>query len=92
MLARTPFQVDCHYTMISFNLLDETKKAGFRWVGDVHAESSIPVVSKITPVPGGVGPMTVAMLLHNTVRSSQKAYSRQAYKLSVSNFSLKTLF
>lgn len=34
-------------------------KNGFRWVGDVHAESARQVASAITPVPGGVGPMTV---------------------------------
>jgi methylenetetrahydrofolate dehydrogenase (NADP+)/methenyltetrahydrofolate cyclohydrolase len=38
-------------------------------VGDVHFASVSPLVSKITPVPGGVGPMTVAMLMKNTVKA-----------------------
>ena len=48
---------------------DATKKSGFRLVGDVHFPSVSPVASKITPVPGGVGPMTVAMLMKNTVKA-----------------------
>ena len=38
-----------------------------RLVGDVDFESALPVAAAITPVPGGVGPMTIACLLHNTV-------------------------
>ncbi|MEJ5296282.1 MAG: hypothetical protein WHT28_13665 [Fimbriimonadales bacterium] len=41
-------------------------------VGDVHFESAAKVASAITPVPGGVGPMTVAMLLQNTVLSAER--------------------
>lgn len=40
-----------------------------RLIGDVHFESASKVAEYITPVPGGVGPMTVAMLLQNTVKS-----------------------
>jgi len=46
---------------------DATKKRGFRLAGDVHFESVSPKSSHITPVPGGVGPMTIAMLLKNTL-------------------------
>jgi methylenetetrahydrofolate dehydrogenase (NADP+)/methenyltetrahydrofolate cyclohydrolase len=42
-----------------------------KWVGDVAFEEVEPIASAITPVPGGVGPMTVAMLLHNTLRAAQ---------------------
>lgn len=42
-------------------------------VGDIHYESARQVASAITPVPGGVGPMTIAMLLKNTLRSASKA-------------------
>lgn len=45
------------------------KKSGYRLVGDVDFENVAPKCSKITPVPGGVGPMTVAMLMANTVKS-----------------------
>ena len=46
---------------------DETKKSGFRLVGDVDFEEVSPKASWITPVPGGVGPMTIGMLMKNTI-------------------------
>lgn len=46
---------------------DASKKSGFRLVGDVDFENVAPLCSRITPVPGGVGPMTVAMLMKNTL-------------------------
>uniref|UniRef100_A0A1A9ZAE2 C-1-tetrahydrofolate synthase, cytoplasmic n=1 Tax=Glossina pallidipes TaxID=7398 RepID=A0A1A9ZAE2_GLOPL len=49
---------------------DPSKKTGTRLVGDVDFEEAKVVASAITPVPGGVGPMTVAMLMQNTVRSA----------------------
>jgi methylenetetrahydrofolate dehydrogenase (NADP+) / methenyltetrahydrofolate cyclohydrolase len=52
---------------------DSTKKSGYRLVGDVNFEECYPKVSKITPVPGGVGPMTIAMLMKNTYDSAIKA-------------------
>ena len=48
---------------------DASKKRGYRLVGDVEFDAVAPKASHITPVPGGVGPMTVAMLMHNTLRS-----------------------
>jgi methylenetetrahydrofolate dehydrogenase (NADP+)/methenyltetrahydrofolate cyclohydrolase len=48
---------------------DPTRKTGYRLAGDVHFESVAPRCAKITPVPGGVGPMTVAMLMKNTVKA-----------------------
>ena len=48
---------------------DKTKKKGYRIVGDVDFESVKTKVSYITPVPGGVGPMTIAMLLKNTLKA-----------------------
>jgi len=53
---------------------DATKAKGTRLCGDVHFASAVEVASKITPVPGGVGPMTIAMLLRNTVRAAQRAH------------------
>lgn len=58
-------------------LLDETKKSGQRLVGDVDFASASEVASHITPVPGGVGPMTVAMLLQNVVDSATMYFERQ---------------
>jgi methylenetetrahydrofolate dehydrogenase (NADP+)/methenyltetrahydrofolate cyclohydrolase len=48
---------------------DSNKKSGFRLVGDVDFEQVAPQTKFITPVPGGVGPMTVAMLMKNTVQA-----------------------
>jgi methylenetetrahydrofolate dehydrogenase (NADP+)/methenyltetrahydrofolate cyclohydrolase len=48
---------------------DPSKKSGYRLVGDVHFPTVSPLCSKITPVPGGVGPMTVAMLMKNTLKA-----------------------
>ena len=52
---------------------DESKKRGYRLVGDVDFDAVSPKASHITPVPGGVGPMTVAMLMHNTLRAFKVA-------------------
>ncbi len=52
---------------------DPSRKSGYRLTGDVDFEGAAERASKITPVPGGVGPMTVAMLMKNTV----KAFRRQ---------------
>ena len=51
---------------------DSKKKSGFALKGDVHFESVAPKCSYITPVPGGVGPMTIAALLLNTFNASIK--------------------
>jgi methylenetetrahydrofolate dehydrogenase (NADP+)/methenyltetrahydrofolate cyclohydrolase len=50
---------------------DATKKSGHRLVGDVKFEEAKEVAAWITPVPGGVGPMTIAMLMRNTLRAAQ---------------------
>jgi methylenetetrahydrofolate dehydrogenase (NADP+) / methenyltetrahydrofolate cyclohydrolase len=50
---------------------DATKKSGHRLVGDVNFNEAKEVAGFITPVPGGVGPMTIAMLMKNTLRASQ---------------------
>jgi methylenetetrahydrofolate dehydrogenase (NADP+)/methenyltetrahydrofolate cyclohydrolase len=52
---------------------DATKKRGYRLVGDVDFEAVKEKASLITPVPGGVGPMTITMLMYNTVESARKA-------------------
>jgi 5,10-methylene-tetrahydrofolate dehydrogenase/methenyl tetrahydrofolate cyclohydrolase len=49
---------------------DATKPRGYRLVGDVHYEEAAQVAQAITPVPGGVGPLTIAMLLRNTLRAA----------------------
>jgi methylenetetrahydrofolate dehydrogenase (NADP+)/methenyltetrahydrofolate cyclohydrolase len=52
-------------------IADETAPRRYRLVGDVDFDSAREVASKITPVPGGVGPMTIAMLLSNTVKAAK---------------------
>lgn len=55
---------------VGINRIDDpSKKSGFRLVGDVAFGEAVEVAGAITPVPGGVGPMTIAMLLTNTVRA-----------------------
>lgn len=54
---------------------DESRKSGYRLVGDVDFEAVSKKASHITPVPGGVGPMTVAMLMHNTLRAFKASQS-----------------
>lgn len=55
---------------------DSSAPKGSRLCGDVHFPGAVEVASKITPVPGGVGPMTIAMLLRNTVRAAQQFAGR----------------
>ncbi len=51
---------------------DPSKERGYRLVGDVDFENAKEVASAITPVPGGVGPMTITMLLYNTVQAAKQ--------------------
>jgi len=50
---------------------DKTKKNGYKLVGDVKFDEVEPIAKAISPVPKGVGPMTITMLLHNTTRSAE---------------------
>ncbi|MDB6016569.1 MAG: Bifunctional protein FolD [Pedosphaera sp.] len=52
---------------------DPTAKSGSRLVGDVDFEAVQPIAGRITPNPGGVGPMTIALLMQNTVRAAEMA-------------------
>ena len=53
---------------------DATRKSGFRLQGDVDFDAVAPLASKITPVPGGVGPMTICMLMQNTLSAAKHEY------------------
>jgi len=58
---------------VGINRVEDSAAAkGYRLVGDVHFASAAEVASHITPVPGGVGPMTIAMLLRNTLESAKR--------------------
>ena len=50
---------------------DPSRKRGYRLVGDVDFAGVSEVAAAVTPVPGGVGPMTIAMLLSNTLRAAR---------------------
>lgn len=52
---------------------DATRKSGFRLCGDVDFDAVAPKCSFITPVPGGVGPMTICMLMKNTLLAAERA-------------------
>lgn len=56
---------------------DPSTEKGYRLVGDAHFDSVAQVAGAITPVPGGVGPMTVAMLMANTVTAAERAHSNK---------------
>lgn len=81
--------IDCGINSIP----DDTKKSGRRLVGDVEFASAKEVAGWITPVPGGVGPMTVAMLLKNTVdqarKASEKAENASKWSLTLNPLELK---
>jgi len=55
---------------------DPSKKRGYRLVGDVDFDGVSKKASAITPVPGGVGPMTITMLLYNTILSAKRTHTR----------------
>jgi len=56
---------------------DPTDDRGYKWVGDVDFEGVSEVAEAISPVPGGVGPMTITMLLSNTLQAARKAVAAQ---------------
>jgi 5,10-methylene-tetrahydrofolate dehydrogenase/methenyl tetrahydrofolate cyclohydrolase len=56
---------------------DATKKRGYRLVGDVAFDEVARVAGALTPVPGGVGPMTITMLLQNTLEGAQRALRKK---------------
>jgi len=54
---------------------DATNERGYKLVGDVDFDAVAPKTSAITPVPGGVGPMTIAMLMSNTLKACETAHA-----------------
>lgn len=64
--------IDCGITAVP----DATKKSGKRLVGDVAFNEVSKVAAAITPVPGGVGPMTVSMLISNTVKAAENSVTK----------------
>jgi methylenetetrahydrofolate dehydrogenase (NADP+)/methenyltetrahydrofolate cyclohydrolase len=62
---------------VGINRIDDgSRERGYRLVGDVDFDSAKEVAGAITPVPGGVGPMTIAMLMKNTLRAAEMALAK----------------
>jgi methylenetetrahydrofolate dehydrogenase (NADP+)/methenyltetrahydrofolate cyclohydrolase len=57
---------------VGINRVNDDSEKGHHLVGDVHTESVMGVANSVSPVPGGVGPMTITMLLFNTVVSAER--------------------
>lgn len=62
---------DCIIIDVGINRIDSDNEKGYKIVGDADYDSVFDKVSKITPVPGGVGPMTIAMLVENTIEAAE---------------------
>ena len=75
-------------TLILFTI-DETKKSGRRLCGDVNYAECKEVASYITPVPGGVGPMTIAMLIQSTLEGAKRTLNTDALVSITSRQSLR---
>lgn len=58
---------------VGINRVDDNSEKGYKLVGDVNLESVMGKAGSITPVPGGVGPMTITMLLYNTVKAADRS-------------------
>jgi methylenetetrahydrofolate dehydrogenase (NADP+)/methenyltetrahydrofolate cyclohydrolase len=56
---------------VGINRVEDDSEKGYKLVGDVNFESIQGIASAITPVPGGIGPMTIAMLVENTVEAAE---------------------
>tara|TARA_B100000676_G_C18016137_1_gene809788 strand:- start:274 stop:1161 length:888 start_codon:yes stop_codon:yes gene_type:complete len=71
MITADMIKNDCCIIDVGINRIDdESRDKGYRLVGDVDRNSVLGKAASITPVPGGVGPMTITMLLYNTVKSA----------------------
>jgi len=60
---------------VGINRVEDDSEKGYKLVGDVNFESVNEIASAITPVPGGVGPMTIAMLVENTIEAAEAAHT-----------------
>ena len=72
-------RADCRRLCPFLSILqDPSAKRGYRLVGDVAFDEAKEKAAFITPVPGGVGPMTIAMLLRNCVDGATRTFAQQA--------------
>ena len=75
LLKSNMIKKDCVIIDVGINLVNDNSEKGYHIVGDVDYDNVMPSAKHITPVPGGVGPMTIAMLLYNTVISAESQSS-----------------
>jgi methylenetetrahydrofolate dehydrogenase (NADP+)/methenyltetrahydrofolate cyclohydrolase len=61
---------------VGINRVEDGSEKGYSLVGDVDADSVDGIAVALTPVPGGVGPMTIAMLVENTVEAAERSLHR----------------
>jgi len=60
---------------VGINRVPDESEKGYKLVGDVNFDAVQGIAQSITPVPGGVGPMTIAMLVENTVEAAERLFS-----------------
>ena len=60
---------------VGINRVDDDSEKGYHLTGDVQYDSVLGIANSVTPVPGGVGPMTITMLLANTIQSAKNLLS-----------------
>lgn len=78
MIKGDQLKPGCAVIDVGINRVDDpSRKRGYRLDGDVDYDSAVEVAGAITPVPGGVGPMTIAMLMRNTVTAAEIALSKK---------------
>ena len=76
---------------VGINIIaDDTRKSGQRLVGDVNFKDGLQLASQITPVPGGVGAMTIAMLMSNTIMCYNRTMELQNHLSTLKISSLST--
>ena len=56
---------------VGINRVDDNSEKGYKLIGDVDLDSIMSIASLVTPVPGGVGPMTIAMIVSNTLQAAK---------------------
>ena len=60
-----------YFLDVGFNRINDSSDKGYHIVGDVDFPSVVEKASYISPVPGGIGPMTISMLMHNTILAAE---------------------
>ena len=79
MITSDMIKEGCCIIDVGINRVDDSSQdRGYKLVGDVSRESVLGKAGSLTPVPGGVGPMTITMLLYNTIKSASNFYNESS--------------